>query len=353
MKKLIFSVFLFIAVSCFAQTKLTVFAKIDEFVDESRPIGTLTLSDSLEELPVPMEKVQKVRYVNVDQPVKDRRGRTITITSQKKEIYYEDVPSKEPPKFVPVKCRFGEVWVRRGELARFLQEARDIGGEYASTTGSVFVKRSPNSPKKFSIVIKNGNQDERAEIEMGNLEVRDVNGHSRFTYKEDGCTVDVDVFNHRLRVAQRGCDEYNEGDFKLAGDYPNYKGNKLRAETFDLNEYEFTYKKYFWCGSGFDSCEKVKDDNGKVTITWSKGGHGIVERRAGSDIHTYRPYEKVIPHKSDFYHGEKPIVLKTKRTDMSGEWMLWYFYPKAARFKMMRAGMREDSAYMEIYENDD
>ena len=30
--------------------------------------------------------------------------------------------------------------------------------------------------------------------------------------------------------------------------------------------------------------------------------------------------------------------------------MFWYFYPKAERFKMMRAGMREETAYMEIYE---
>ena len=35
---------------------------------------------------------------------------------------------------------------------------------------------------------------------------------------------------------------------------------------------------------------------------------------------------------------------------MSGEWMIWYYYPKAERLKMVRAGMREDIAYMEIYE---
>lgn len=353
MKKIFFSIFLFVAASCFAQMKLNVFPKIDEIVDETRSIGTLTLSDTLVELPIPMEKVQKVKYVNVDQPVKDRKGRTVTITSQKKVITYEDVQPSEPPKYVPIRCRFGEVWVKRGDLARFLQEARDIGGVYASSTGTVVVKRSPNSPKKFSIVIRNGNVDERAEIEMGDLEVRDVKGHSRFTYKEDGCTVVVDVFNHKLRVAQRGCDDYNDGPFKLEGNYPDYRGNKLRAETFNLNEYEFTFEKFLWCGSGFDSCEKIKDENGDVTITWSKGGKGYVERRAGSTIHTYRPFENVIPHKRDFFHGEKPIVLKTKRTDMSGEWMLWYFYPKAGRLKMVRAGMREDSAYMEIYEKDD
>jgi hypothetical protein len=35
---------------------------------------------------------------------------------------------------------------------------------------------------------------------------------------------------------------------------------------------------------------------------------------------------------------------------MSNEWMLWYYYPKAERYKMVRAGNREDAAYMEIYE---
>lgn len=353
MKKIIFSIFLCVAVSCFAQAKLNAYLKVDDVVDESRSFGTLTLSDWVEELPIPLEKVQKVNYVNVEEQVKDRKGRIKTVTTQKKEIVYEDVQPKEPPKFVPIKCHLGEVWVKRGELARFLQEARDIGGEYASATGSVFVKRSPNSPKKYSIVIRNGNADEHAEIEMGDLEVRDVKGHSRFTYKEEGCTVDVDVFNHKLRVAQRGCNDYNDGDYKLEGSYPDYKGNRRRAETFNLREFEFTYEKYFWCGSGYDSCEKVEDENGEVTITWSKGGKGFVERRAGSTIHTYRPFEHVIPHRSDFFHGEKPIVLKTKRTDMSGEWMLWYFYPKAGRLKMVRAGMREDSAYMEIYEKDD
>ena len=94
----------------------------------------------------------------------------------------------------------------------------------------------------------------------------------------------------------------------------------------------------------------MKDENGPVFITWSKGGKGFIERKAGETVHTYRPFEHVIPHKREFYKGEKPIAIKTKRTDMSGEWMIWYYYPKAERFKMVRAGMRYDIAYMEIYE---
>jgi hypothetical protein len=58
----------------------------------------------------------------------------------------------------------------------------------------------------------------------------------------------------------------------------------------------------------------------------------------------------MIPRKRDFYKGEKPVVIKTKRTDMAGEWMIWYFYAKAERLKMVRAGMNEETAYMEIYE---
>ena len=72
--------------------------------------------------------------------------------------------------------------------------------------------------------------------------------------------------------------------------------------------------------------------------------------KAGEDVHVYRPFEHMIPRKRDFYKGEKPVVIKTKRTDMAGEWMIWYFYAKAERLKMVRAGMNEETAYMEIYE---
>jgi uncharacterized protein YndB with AHSA1/START domain len=242
------------------------------------------------------------------------------------------------------------VWVKRADLARFKQASLDLSGEYASSTGSVILKKSPTNPRYFSFTIQNGPFGGRAELEASNVELRESNGHARLTYTEEGCTVDIAIADRKVRVAQRGCSEYNVGNYKLEGEYNTYKGNRRVVETFNMPEQSFKYKKYLWCGSGFDSCEKVKDDNGTVTITWSKDGNGFIERAAGEDSHIYRPFEHVIPHKRDFYNGEKPIAIKTKRTDMAGEWMIWYFYPKAERFKMVRAGMREDIAYMEIYE---
>jgi hypothetical protein len=214
----------------------------------------------------------------------------------------------------------------------------------------VFLKKSPTNPRYFSFVIQNGPFGNRAELEASNLELREANGHARLTYSEEGCTVDIAVADRKVRVAQRGCNEYNSGKYKLEGEYSNYKGNRRVVETFNMPEQSFKYKKYLWCGSGFDSCEKVKDDNGTVYITWSKDGKGFIERKAGEDVHVYRPFEHMIPRKRDFYKGEKPVVIKTKRTDMAGEWMVWYFYAKAERLKMVRAGMNEETAYMEIYE---
>ena len=281
---------------------------------------------------------------------KDKKGRPKTKVKKRRVVTWEKVEPKEPPRFVPIQCKYGEVWVRRADLARFQQASMDLSGEYASSTGSVILKKSPTNPRYFSFVIQNGPFGNRAELEASNLELREANGHARLTYTEDGCTVDIAVADRKVRVAQRGCAEYNAGQYKLEGEYNMYKGNRRVVETFNMPEQSFKYKKYLWCGSGFDSCEKVKDDNGTVTITWSKDGNGFIERAAGEDSHVYRPFEHVIPHKRDFFNGEKPIAIKTKRTDMAGEWMIWYFYPQAQRFKMVRAGMREDIAYMEIYE---
>ena len=269
---------------------------------------------------------------------------------RKRVVTWEKVQPSEPPRFVPIQCKLGEVWVKRADLARFKQASLDLSGEYASSTGSVILKKSPTNPRYFSFTIQNGPFGGRAELEASNVELRESNGHARLTYTEDGCTVDIAIADRKVRVAQRGCSEYNVGNYKLEGEYNTYKGNRRVVETFNMPEQSFKYKKYLWCGSGFDSCEKVKDDNGVVTITWSKGGNGFIERAAGEDSHIYRPFEHVIPHKRDFYNCEKPLAIKTKRTDMAGEWMIWYFYPQAQRFKMVRAGMREDTAYMEIYE---
>lgn len=342
----------------FAQETLTVYKKTATGIDENSPAGSLVFTDQIRELPPPMDSVKKVIVVKDTIEVKDRKGnvkkdkkgRPKIKVKRRRVITWEKVEPKEPPRFVPIQCKLGEVWVKRADLARFQQASIDLSGEYASGTGSVYLKKSPTNPRYFSFVIQNGPFANRAELEASNLELREANGHARLTYSEDGCTVDIAVVDRKVKVAQRGCEEYNAGRYKLEGEYNIYKGNHRTVETFNMPEQSFKYKKYLWCGSGFDSCEKVKDDNGTVTITWSKGGNGFIERAAGENVHTYRPFENVIPHKRDFFNGEKPIAIKTKRTDMAGEWMIWYFYPKAERFKMVRAGMREDIAYMEIYE---
>ena len=336
---------------CFGQETLPVYKKVNHEVDEANPIGELSKSDWIKELPLPPDSIKHVREEKSRREVVGKNGKKKIQKVTKRYISWEVRKSKNPPRFVPIECKLGKkVYVKRAELARFQQEAKDLSGEYASATGSVFLRKSPNNPKRFDVIIQNGPATERSEIEMGNLEIHESNGHARLSYHEEGCNVEIAVFNRQVKVAQRGCYEYNIGKYKLEGEYPTYKGNTRKTEVFNMPEQQFKFKKYLWCGSGFDSCEKVKDDNGVVTITWSKDGNGFVERQAGEVVHTYRPFEHMIPHKRDYYKGEKPYVIKTKRTDMSGEWMIWYFYPKAERLKMVRAGMREDIAYMEIYE---
>ncbi|MBS7272305.1 hypothetical protein [Fibrobacter sp.] len=360
MKKILISVVclaLFASFS-FAQESLSVYKKNRGQIDENTPVGSLLFTDYIKELPIPMDSVKKVTVVKEKVVVKDKKGRVKkdkkgnpkTKMQRKRVVTWEKVQPSEPPRFVPIQCKLGEVWVKRADLARFKQASLDLSGEYASSTGSVILKKSPTNPRYFSFIIQNGPFGGRAELEASNVELRESNGHARLTYTEDGCTVDIAIADRKVRVAQRGCSEYNVGNYKLEGEYNTYKGNRRVVETFNMPEQSFKYKKYLWCGSGFDSCEKVKDDNGTVTITWSKDGNGFIERAAGEDSHIYRPFEHVIPHKRDFYNGEKPLAIKTKRTDMAGEWMIWYFYPQAQRFKMVRAGMREDTAYMEIYE---
>ena len=355
MKKILISVIclaLFASFS-FAQEALSVYKKTRGQIDEDTPVGSLLFTDYIKELPIPMDSVKKVTVVKEKVVIKDKKGNVKkdkkgnpkTKMQRKRVVTWEKVQPSEPPRFVPIQCKLGEVWVKRADLARFKQASLDLSGEYASSTGSVILKKSPTNPRYFSFTIQNGPFGGRAELEASNVELRESNGHARLTYTEDGCTVDIAIADRKVRVAQRGCSEYNVGNYKLEGEYNTYKGNHRVVETFNMPEQSFKYKKYL-----FDSCEKVKDDNGTVTITWSKGGNGFIERAAGEDSHIYRPFEHVIPHKRDFYNGEKPLAIKTKRTDMAGEWMIWYFYPQAQRFKMVRAGMREDTAYMEIYE---
>ena len=132
-------------------------------------------------------------------------------SKKQKVVTYEDVELKAPPRYVPVNCKFGDVWVKRSELDRFKQEYADLSGEYVSQTGRVILKSSPSNASRFNIVIQNGKNDSVAEIEMGNLEKKNINGHARFVYKEEGCAVGVDLFNRVVRVAQHGCEDYNVG----------------------------------------------------------------------------------------------------------------------------------------------
>ena len=350
MKKILLVVLVILTASAFAQMKLNVYKKIDGNIDENRPLGYLMSSDAIKELPIPKDRIEHESFVDVQEKVRGKNGKYKTVTKKQRVVTYEEVEPKAPPRYVPVNCKFGDVWVKRSELDRFMQEYADLSGEYVSETGRVVLKSSPSNASRFNIIVQNGKDDNVAEIEMGNLEKKNINGHARFVYQEEGCAVGVDVFNRVVRVAQRGCEDYNVGEYTLAGNYPTFKGNNRIVETFNLDSYSFSYPKYLWCASGFDTCEPLKDEHGIVNITWSKDGHGTIERKAGNTVHTYRAMERVIPHKRDFYNGEKPIAIKTKRTDMSGEWMNWYFYPRAGRFKMMRSGQRHDAAYMEIYE---
>ena len=144
-----------------AQETLPVYRKIGNEVSESAPVANLSKSDWIKELPIPKEKVQKVSWVRETvevtdkkgRPVKDKKGRVKTKTKKKKVVTWVEQDPKEPPKFVPIDCKYGNVWVRRAELARFQQEALDLSGEYASATGSIFLKKSPNNPKRFDVVI--------------------------------------------------------------------------------------------------------------------------------------------------------------------------------------------------------
>ena len=267
MKKILISVVclaLFASFS-FAQESLSVYKKNRGQIDENTPVGSLLFTDYIKELPIPMDSVKKVTVVKEKVVVKDKKGRVKkdkkgnpkTKMQRKRVVTWEKVQPSEPPRFVPIQCKLGEVWVKRADLARFKQASLDLSGEYASSTGSVILKKSPTNPRYFSFIIQNGPFGGRAELEASNVELRESNGHARLTYTEDGCTVDIAIADRKVRVAQRGCSEYNVGNYKLEGEYNTYKGNRRVVETFNMPEQSFKYKKYLWCGSGFDSCEKV------------------------------------------------------------------------------------------------
>ena len=171
--------------------------------DESSPLGTLSYSDWVKELPIKPKKVKKTYYV------KNKKGKKV------KKVKYETVTPKEPPRFIPVKCKFGSGYANRAELARFFERSKDISGTYSSKTGTAVLQKSPNNPGKFSLVILNGTETERAEFEVGNLELKEANGHSRFRFQEPDCRLDIDYFNRKITILQNGCDAYSTPNFKL------------------------------------------------------------------------------------------------------------------------------------------
>ena len=150
----------------FAQETLTVYKKTATGIDENTPAGSLVFTDQIRELPPPMDSVKKVIVVKDSIEVKDRKGnvkkdkkgRPKYKVKKRRVTIWEKVEPKEPPRFVPIQCKLGEVWVKRADLARFQQASIDLSGEYASSTGSVFglsscaaftIEMSP--PKRWNV----------------------------------------------------------------------------------------------------------------------------------------------------------------------------------------------------------
>ncbi len=329
---------LVLACACFGDEKLLVYKN----ASEKGFLGELTYADTLSELPIPPKKEKKVSYV------KNKKGK------RKKVVTYVEVKTTVPPEFIPVKTKFGKGYVKRAALAGFKQRALDLSGVYESATGQVYLQKSPNNPDKYNVTVINGIDGDRAEFEAGNLAMQEKKGVKGILYTEgDSCRLLVLISGRVATVKQKGCEEYNGKSAKLEGVYDRYQtGGVRRAETFKMKEENFKFKTFIWCPEGPDSCEKSKGENGKgVEIKWSAGGEGLIERHGDGQVHVYRPYERVIPSKKDWYQGEKPLLLKTRRTDMASEWMLWYYYPDSGRLKMVRYGTRADAAYAEIFEN--
>ena len=60
-----------------AQETLPAYKKVNNVVDESAPIGQLSKSDWIRELPIPKDKVQKVSWVKETVEVTDKKGRPV------------------------------------------------------------------------------------------------------------------------------------------------------------------------------------------------------------------------------------------------------------------------------------
>ena len=136
MKKILISVIcvaLFASFS-FAQEALSVYKKTRGQIDEDTPVGSLLFTDYIKELPIPMDSVKKVTVVKEKVVIKDKKGNVKkdkkgnpkTKMQRKRVVTWEKVEPSEPPRFVPIQCKLGEVWVKRADLARFKQASRRV-----------------------------------------------------------------------------------------------------------------------------------------------------------------------------------------------------------------------------------
>ena len=162
MKKILLLVLVVLSASVFAQMKLDVYKKIDGEIDEKRSLGYLTPSDVIKELPIPKERIEHESFVDVQEKVRGPKGKYTTVTKKQRIVTYEEIEPKDPPRYVPVNCKFGDVWVKRSELNRFMQEYADLSGEYVSETGRVVLKSSPSNASRFNIIVQNGKDEDVA-----------------------------------------------------------------------------------------------------------------------------------------------------------------------------------------------
>ena len=129
MKKICFFVVAFLVSLAFSDDALFVYKKVNNEVDESQPAAKLYKSDWIKELPIPPEKVKKVSWVKEKVEVTDKKGRVVkdkkgnpkTKIKKKKVVTWVEKEPSEPPRFVPIDCKFGNLWVKRADLARFQQ----------------------------------------------------------------------------------------------------------------------------------------------------------------------------------------------------------------------------------------
>ena len=118
LKKIFLVSFLFLVMSAFSQETLPVYKMVKGKINEETPVGELNRSDWIKELPIPQVKVKKITWVKETVQVKDKKGKVVkdkkgkpkTKVKKKKVVNYVMEDPKEPPKFVPIDCKFGQVY---------------------------------------------------------------------------------------------------------------------------------------------------------------------------------------------------------------------------------------------------